>query len=225
MSDEISRRDLLKVLTAGGAAAALPVGKAQATPNNVPSRQLRIVGQSQLPASKPRGTPSDPDLINPKIWWEKVLTADELTTLTMLCDIIIPADDRSPAASSAGVPDYINEYVSAPYDGSRRDLVTVRGGLVWLDTEASRRFGKRFANCTLEEQSGICEDIHYLPDARPELRYGAVFFSLVRRLTATGFYTTPTGMRDLPFLGNTPQLAWKGPPETVLQHLGIAGEP
>lgn len=219
----MNRREALKLLAVGtAAAAAVP-----ATPKPAAARALPVLDtpgqQAQARAAGPRGTPTDPDLLRPKIWWDLVLTTDELATLAVLCDIIIPADDRSPAASTVGAHDYINEHVSAPYDGQRRDLITVRGGLVWLDTESNKRFGRRFREATAAQQIAICEDIHYPADAAPEFRAGARFFSLVRNLTGTAFYTTPEGMRDIGFMGNTPSLTWDGPPPEVLRHIGLAG--
>ncbi|MEP7347970.1 MAG: gluconate 2-dehydrogenase subunit 3 family protein, partial [Gemmatimonadaceae bacterium] len=90
---------------AGGRA--LPVIEpAAATPNEELEQGVSLAG--------PRGTPSDPDLLHPKVTWKLKLTASELATLSALCDTIIPADAKSPSASAVGVPAYINEYVSAP---------------------------------------------------------------------------------------------------------------
>ena len=136
-------------------------GEARRGPHPAGARDATATPQAQARATGPRGTPADPDLIRPKPHWDNILTADELATLAVLCDIIIPADDRSPAASTVGAHNYINEHVSAPYDGQRRDLITVRGGLVWLDTESGKRFGKRFRDASAAQQIAICEDIHY----------------------------------------------------------------
>lgn len=225
MTDDMNRRDALKILAAGTAAAAVPAKPAPLEGQPLPVLDPTPAARpAQAPAKGPRGTPTDPDLVRPKVWWPLVLTADELATLAALCDLIIPADDRSPAASAVGAPAYINEHVSAPYDGQRRELVTVRGGLVWLDTESRKRFQARFRDATAAQQAAICEDIHYPAEARPEFRAAARFFSLVRNLTATAFYSTPEGMRDIGYLGNTPQAAWNGPPPEVLRHLGLTGE-
>jgi len=224
VTDDMNRRDALKLLAVGtAAAAAVPATAKPAAARTLPVLETPTP-QGQARATGPRGTPADPDLIRPKPHWENILTADELATLAVLCDIIIPADDRSPAASTVGAHHYINEHVSAPYDGQRRDLVTVRGGLVWLDTESGKRFGTRFREATAAQQIAICEDIHYAAEAAPEFRAGARFFSTVRNLTATAFYTTPEGMRDIGFMGNTPSLTWDGPPPEVLRHIGMAGD-
>lgn len=209
----MDRRHALKVL---GAAAALPAitpapeGAAEApTP--------------QGPAwTGPAGTPSDPNLVTPRIWWTKKLLAGELVTLTALCDTIIPADAHSPSASAVGVPDYINEWASAPYDDQRESLVKLRGGLAWLNTEAERRFGRPFARLTEAERNQIADDICYEPRAKPEFKGPAQFFDMVRDLTATGFYTTHEGMKDLKYIGNVPLQRWDGPPPEVLKHLGLA---
>lgn len=174
------------------------------------------------PAAGPRGTPSDPDLLNPKITWAMKLTAAELVTLTALCDMIIPADETSPAASAVGVPAYINEYVSAPAEWYQKTLVQVRGGLVWINVESNKRFGKAFAELTDAQRTAICDDICYVPRAKPEFRQAAQFFDRVRDLTAEGFYTTDEGMKDIGYVGNVALASFDGPPPEVLKHLGLA---
>ena len=170
------------------------------------------------------GTPADPDLLSPVIPWERVLTQDELNTLASLCDVIIPADQRSPSASQLGAHHYIDEWVSAPYEGMRRDQVLIRGGLVWLDAEAGRRVGQgtRFRDLSLERKDEICSDIAYIEDAAPGFEAGARFFARVRDLTAGAFWTTEEGMQDLQYIGNVPLERWDPPPPEVLEHLGLA---
>lgn len=218
MSD-MDRREALKVLAilaaAPGLATCRPVGEAEdrITTGPLPS------GTNPLAA----GTLTDPDLLSPEIPWEPVLTADELETVASLCDVIIPEDDRSPAASAVGAHDFVNEWVSAPYEGNRRDLVLVSGGLVWIDREAQRRFGegRRFRDLTPEQKKAICDDIRHLPDAPPELQAAARFFDKVRDLTATAFYTTDEGMADIGYVGNVALPRWDPPPPEVLRHLGL----
>ncbi|NOT10189.1 MAG: gluconate 2-dehydrogenase subunit 3 family protein [Gemmatimonadales bacterium] len=217
-SDGIDRRDALKLIAAAGgltaaasSAEAQNPAPAQATP---PARTLPLAG--------PRGTPTDPDLLRPRADWPRKLSAGELATLAVLCDTIIPADAKSPGAAAAGVPAYINEYVSAPYDGQMRDLIRVRGGLAWLNVESGKRFGKPFARLSAAERAQICDDICYLPKAKPEFQAAARFFDLVRDLTAVGFYTTEAGMKDLQYVGNVALPRFDGPPPAVLKHLGLA---
>ncbi len=169
------------------------------------------------------GTPTDPDLLSPAIPWERILTQEELDTLASLCDLIIPADERSPSASQLGAHHYIDEWVSAPYERMGRDRVLIRDGLVWLDGEAARRFGggTRFRDLSLELKDQICADIAYVPDASPEFEAGARFFTRVRDLTSGAFWTTEEGMQDLQYIGNVPLERWDPPPPEVLEYLGL----
>ncbi|HEY2342354.1 MAG TPA: gluconate 2-dehydrogenase subunit 3 family protein, partial [Chthoniobacteraceae bacterium] len=63
---------------------------------------LSLLRSRGLAADGPRAIGSDPDLRKKIIPWEKVLTDEELKTVTALCDLIIPADEKSPAASAVG---------------------------------------------------------------------------------------------------------------------------
>jgi len=167
------------------------------------------------------GTPSDPNLIAPVVPWEGTLTEDELATLASLCDVIIPADDRSPSASAVGAHEFIDEWVSAPYESMRRDKVHVRGGIAWLDAESNRRNGARFRELTDDDRSAICDDICHGAEAAPEYQAASRFFDKVRDLTATAFYTTRAGMDDLGYVGNVPLDHWEPPPPDVLRQVGL----
>ncbi len=209
----MDRRHALKVL---GAAAALP-SLAPTDGDKAPDPAA-----TQGPAwTGPAGTPSDPNLVTPRVWWPRKLLDGELVTLAALCDTIIPADGHSPSASAVGVPGYIDEWASAPYDDNRESLVKLRGGLAWLNTESERRFGRPFARLGESERNQIADDVCYEPKAKPEFKGPAQFFDMVRDLTATGFYTTHEGMKDLKYIGNVPLQRWDGPPPEVLKHLGL----
>ena len=181
-------------------------------------------GSALIRNALPAGTPWDPDLLSPVIPWDRVLTQDELETLASLCDVIIPADERSPSASELGTHHYIDEWVSAPYEPMGRDRILIREGLVWLDGEAARRFGRgtRFRDLSLERKDEISADISHVPDAAPGFEAGARFFARVRDLTAGAFWTTDEGMQDLQYIGNVPLERWDPPPPEVLEFLGLA---
>jgi hypothetical protein len=220
----LTRRDAVKAL---GAAAGVLGGKTERrndgkTTQQPPRQPAPAAKQAPAPAGGPRGGPWDPDLLHPKPGsWPRLLSAREIATLSVLCDTIIPADEHSPAASTVGVPAYINEVVSAPYDPQQRDLVRVRGGLAWLNNESRKRFGKQFAGLAAAERTRICDDICFLPNAKPEFQAAARFFDLVRDLSATAFYTTREGMADLKYIGNVALPKFEGPPKEVLEKLGL----
>lgn len=206
----LKRRDALKLLAT--AAVSIPV--------------LGMAGHAAAVTAKTKGAeliyrPTDPDMLKPVVPWSMTLTQAELDDLAVLADIIIPADAQSPSAASLGAQHFINEWVSAPYPQQKADLVLVRGGLVWLNGEAKKRFGKAFAKLSTAEQRQICDDICYEPKAAANLKHGARFFAKVRDLTATAFYTTEPGMADIGYIGNKPMANFDGPSDEVLRKLKL----
>lgn len=216
------RRRALQVLAVAAVAPVLPASMPEGPARTPIDAAEPTEEELQAAASGPRGTPGDPDLLRPKFTWTNKLSAAELVTLTALCDMIIPADAKSPSAAAVGVPAYINHWVSAPYDGNQRELIRVRGGLAWLNTESRRRFGKTFARASNAERTQICDDICYVPNAKEEHKAAARFFDRVRDLTSEGFYTTDAGMKDIGYIGNVAMPKFDGPPPAVLKHLGLA---
>ena len=215
---DMNRRQALKVMAIAAATPSL----VSCDPGEEPPAEVAV---TPAPTSNPmaRGDAWDPDLVAPTVPWERSLTPDELESLAAICDVIVPADDRSPSASQVGAHDFIDEWVSAPYDRNRNDQVVVRGGLAWLDRESAERFGEgvRFRTLTLDQQHAICDDICFLPDAQPGFEAAARFFDKVRDLTSTAFWTTDDGMRDLQYVGNVPLPRWDPPPAEVLRHIGL----
>lgn len=218
----VGRRDALKVMAAAAVVPMLP-DTATAAPAPEPTRRepLPLLDEQQRPVKRkgPRGTPSDPVLQVAKADWPMLLSLRELTTLSALCDMIIPADEKSPSASSVGAPGFINEWASRP--GGEASLVRVRGGLAWLDRESQARFGKRFHLATNAQRTQICDDICYLPKAKPEFRFAAQFFDTIRDQTATAFYTTPQGWKDIGYIGNVAMPTFEGPNAAIRKQIGL----
>lgn len=218
---DIPRRDALKAMAA---AAMVPIiaqtSQAQQPPVKLaaPARaHLPVLGQKHTKG--PRGTPSDPVLIGAKVSWELKLLPSELVTLAALCDTIIPADEKSPAASKVGAQQYINEWASRP--GGDASLVRVRGGLLWIDREAQSRFGKAFHSLIESQRTAICDDICYIPNAKPQFASAALFFKTVRDQTQTAFYTTPEGWKDIGYIGNVPLAKFDGPSMEIQKKIGL----
>ena len=222
----MGRRHALKVMAIAAAAPGL-VGCDTAANDGVNPESGGVSGRAAglAPSSNPlaRGTSTDPDLLNPTVPWQRVLTDDELETVAALCDVILPDDDVSPSASTLGVHEFIDEWVSAPYSRNERDRVLIRGGLVWLDNESRRRFegASRFRTLSDEQMRAICDDICHEPEAAEAFRSASRFFARVRDLAATGFYTTDEGMADIGYVGNQPSRTWGPPPVEVLRRAGL----
>ncbi len=181
------------------------------------------------PAPKPAGAGygTDPDLVKgykPGDFWPLTFTPAQRRQVASLCDLIIPADDHSPSASSVGVTDYIDEVVSAPYPDQVREGKKILEGLAWLDAESARRFGAAFADVTDAQRLALCEDISFDEPKDPALKAPAEFFKRFRNLVAGGFYTTPVGMKDIGYVGNVPLATFDGPPADLVAKLGLTDE-
>jgi hypothetical protein len=205
---QIDRRTAIKWVLVAGAAAQLPEFAFAADP----ARSAAAAGYGK-----------DPNLLKTYAaaeLWPLTLTDAQKRTTRALCDLIIPADEHSPAASAVAVPEFIDEWISAPYPDCKRDREIIAPGLAWLDTEARQRHGDDFAALSLEQSRRICDDIRNRAQTR--FAEAAAFFECFRNLAALGFYTTPIGMKDLQYVGNEPRGQFDGPTLEALKHVGLA---
>jgi hypothetical protein len=97
----------------------------------------------------------------------------------------------------------------------------VRGGLAWLDTEAEERFGADFVTIPDAARRLILDDIAWPKSAKPEYSQGVAFFNRFRDLTASGFFSSEIGMKDLQYQGNEFVMEWRGCPPEALRKLGV----
>jgi hypothetical protein len=139
--------------------------------------------------------------------------------VTLLCDVIIPADDLGPAASKVGVPEFINEWVSAPYESQMADLELVRKGLEWFDVESNKRYSRDFANATNEQHRAILDDV--IKEGTPAREQAFGFFQRFRWLVTGGYFSTPEGWKAIGYVGNVAMAEFPGPPPEVLKQLGL----
>lgn len=144
-------------------------------------------------------------------------TPHEMATIGVLSDIIIPADEISGSATDAKVPDFIEFIVK----DKPENQTPMRGGLRWVDLQCNKLFGKPFIECNKGEQLGLVDAIAYPKKAAPQMKQGVSFFNLMRNLTATGFYTSAIGIKDMGYVGNKPN-QWNGVPDDVLKQYGVA---
>ena len=156
-------------------------------------------------------------LANKKLQDAVFFTAEEMTTIAFLADIIIPRDEVSGSATDAKVPDFIEFIVK----DMPRHQTPMRGGLRWLELQSLKRFEKSFSQISEKQRIEIVEDIAYPKKATPEMKQGVAFFTLMRNLTATGFYTSEIGVKDIGYMGNRPN-QWNGVPDDVLKQYGLA---
>ncbi len=197
---KIPRRDALKQLISAPVAAGLAWTPAEART----ARARADVARQEATSSQSTFT-------------SNFLTQHEFATVTTLTEMILPADSRSGGASSAGVPEFIDFMMLDQPDRQR----AMRNGLRWLDTECRQRFEQSFVDCSDEERAGLLDDIAWPGRASETLEEGVRFFSNIRDLTATGFWTSREGIDDLQYLGNRYLSNWQGCPPDALSKLGV----
>lgn len=153
---------------------------------------------------------------------DKKLNADqffnphEMATITVLANIIIPKDQKSGNASDAKVPEFI-EFIVKDIPAHQ---LPMRGGLKWLDLQCLNRFQKPFKDVSPTQQTQILDLIAYPERAKTGMEQGVAFFSLMRNLTASGFFTSEIGIKDLGYEGNVPN-KWEGVPADVLKQYNL----
>lgn len=146
----------------------------------------------------------------------KFFDEHEMATITVLADIIIPKDEKSGSASDAKVPDFI-EFIVKDMPGHQTPM---RGGLKWLDIQCLNRYQKTFKDASSIQQLAMVDDIAYPNKVKPGMQQGVSFFSLMRNLTASGFFTAEIGVKDIGYMGNVPN-RWEGVPADVLKQYGM----
>ena len=201
---QISRRDSLKYITLGTISVAYLAGCN--TPEEIEDKIPKV--KKNYPGI------SEEDIALMK---QKFFTDHERETVRQLANLIIPADNRSGNAEDAGVVPFI-EFMMLDKPENQTKM---RGGLKWMDFESLSRYEKEFIKCSEEEQQQILDDIAYPDTARPEFSQGVSFFNIFRDYVATGFWSSKTGINDLPYEGNMANV-WSGAPQEWLDRLSVS---
>ena len=215
----MDRRRALEWLVRVSALASLgsTEGFAQAPATGTPGHASTATGAA--------GYGPDPSMVrvySPGDVWPLTLDPAQRRTVKALCDVIMPADAESPSASDVGVPEFLDEWVSAPYPEQQADRPMVLEGLNWVNGESQRRFGREFAGLDPDQRQRVCESFADAAQARTVHAQAARFFRRFRDLVLGGYYTTPQGMKAAGYLGNVPMATFEGPTPEALRHLGLA---
>ncbi len=146
--------------------------------------------------------PEKPIAYNPKVdLWARTLKKTQLPLVSALTDVILPGDEDSPSGSDLRIPDFIDEWISAPYPHQKEDLAIMLEGLRWVNKESRKRFKKGFTKLSRKHQLAICNDIGDPSTAKPIYESAVAFFLRFQKLTYAAYYTTEIGKEQL---GNAP---------------------
>jgi hypothetical protein len=179
----VSRRDILKSLTMGVAAGSVL---------RVIPAQAAEYAHAMIQAEKK---------FHDAIYKPKYFSAHQYKTLQALCQAIIPADQQSGGAIEAGAPEFIDLLTSE----NPAYQLSLGGGIMWLDSACTDRFGKSYLECSPAQQKTMLDLIAFRKNAKtdPTLSQGIEFFSFLRNFTADGYFTSEIGIKYLGYIGNT----------------------
>jgi hypothetical protein len=203
----MKRRESLKALALGALSTSVLLNACDTEKKPVIKSADSGTGIDRHPSEKAR---------DEKLMAEKFFDEHEMATIAVLADIIIPKDETSGSATEAGVPAFIEFIVKDRPDNQ----LPMRGGIKWLDVQCLKRYNKNFIDCTSNDQLAMVDEIAYPALAKPEMKQGVAFFNRMRDLTATGFFTSEMGIKDLGYAGNKPN-RWDGVPQDVLDQYGV----
>lgn len=208
----MDRRNSIKALFLGTAASSLLLDAC-----NTADKKKETTSAEQAVKQDTADRMPEEIAINKKLQEAVFFTGEEMATISLLADIIIPKDSVSGSATDAKVPEFI-EFIVKDMPENQTPL---RGGLRWLQVESFKRFQNSFVAITDPQRIEIIEDIAYPNKVKPGMAPGIAFFTLMRDLTCTGFYTSEIGVKDIGYKGNTPN-QWNGVPADVLQQYNVA---
>ncbi len=180
----ISRRDILKSLTITAVSGSV----LRIIPLHAAEYAHRMVRAEKAAAEN-------------HVYSPRFFSAHAYKTLQSLCNTIIPPDEEAKGAVEAGAPEFIDLITSENKDYQ----LALGGGLMWLDNTCIDRYGKPYLDCAADQQKEILDLIAYRKNFTkdPGLGQGIEFFSVLRKLTADGFFTSEIGIDYLGYIGNT----------------------
>ena len=197
----MERRDMMKLL------ATMPLGAWALSGSEVADAATHTHAVLEALESEQPPRPYTPKFFQPLEW----------RTVRVLADIVIPRDERSGSASDAGVPQFM-DFVMVTYASNQARM---RDGLGWINAESRSRFGVPFPDATAAQRLAIVDDIAWAAKAAKEHQAGVRFFNAFRDLTASGFFTSRIGVKDIGYMGNMPLSAWTGCTPAAEQHIGV----
>ena len=195
MSEEngkVTRRDAIRGIAVGlGTASSLPVLQADGF------AQGHQHGQHGAAPAKPSAE---------KTATPRFFTAQQLSLIATISELIIPTDDHSPGAIAAEVPAFTDLMVSES-PAEVKKLWT--DGLAAMDGLSRTRHNLSFKQAAPAQQVAILTEI-----SRNEMKPQTLeerFFKAIKNMTIDGYYTSKIGIhQELQYKGNTYLKEFKG---------------
>jgi hypothetical protein len=123
-------------------------------------------------------------------WAPKVLNVHQLATVAAFGEQIIPETD-TPGAKAALVDRFIDTVL---IEANPTDRDRFLRGVGWVDGRSRRLFGVDFVTATPAQQADLLTRLA-ATNSR-ESRAGIDFFTAMKSMTITGYYTSEIGLRQ-----------------------------
>ncbi len=136
--------------------------------------------------------------VEPRIWSN--LSAKDIALLDELGETILPKTDGQPGAKEMEIGKYVVEVVTACLSPEDRD--TFLYGLTSIDANSIADFGRPFEDLDEEDRYGILKALQDEAVAFNEKQQGKLepeihYFSLLKELVVTGYFTSKTVMTEV----------------------------
>ncbi|HMG35525.1 MAG TPA: gluconate 2-dehydrogenase subunit 3 family protein [Blastocatellia bacterium] len=183
-TDQITRRDAIKGIGLGaGVIASLPVLSSGASAQEIAHNH----NHAAAPA-----TESKPVAL-------RFFTEDENRTVIEMSERIIPEDSHSPGAKAAKVNEYLDLIISESPELTKQNW---REGLAAINKMSRDKFGKAFADASVEQQVQLLTEIS--KNERTPTTTEERFFRTIKYGTIDGYYTSEIGIhKELQYKGNS----------------------
>jgi hypothetical protein len=183
--DDLTRREAIKRIGAlGSVIATLPV---------IGNAQSQTGAHSHLHTAQ-----ATPSARATKTGALKFFTGEENRTVIEMAERIIPADESSPGARAARVNEYIDLIISQSPESTK---LSWREGLAAINKVSRDKFGKAFADASVEQQVELLTEIS--KNERNPQTTEERFFRTIKHATVDGYYTSEIGIqKELRYKGN-----------------------
>jgi glucoside 3-dehydrogenase (cytochrome c) hitch-hiker subunit len=173
----VNRRDALRKIAVGGIGAATAASWVQ----NLSALARVQADHLHMAVAAAQSAPR---------WAPKILNAHQHETVATLVELIIPQTD-TPGAKAALVDRFVDSLLVA---AQRSDRTRFISGLGWLDRRSKALSARDFVTASPAQQSELLTRLS--AEGSTEERAGVEFFTAIKSMTITGYYTSEIGLHD-----------------------------
>jgi hypothetical protein len=200
----MKRRDSIKTLIVTSLASGLVLEGCLPKEKEIIYENIWKYQYGRTPEEKKR----DLELLN-----KTFFTKNEMKKINKIANLILPPSSIG-NIEQAEVPEFI-EFIVKDVPSFQ---ITIREGLNWIDNYSKKVFNKSFIESTQNQQKEILDSVAYPKNNKTKEE---IFFSTLRDLVVTGYFTSEVGIKDLGYKGNQPNI-WDGVPKEILKEHGLS---